>query len=306
MATKNDYSLCCVPPAWKLGRPLHSWQEEALEDFLTGAYLARDHDPVLASAYFTSPMHLEHFKGSICVTGAVGIGKTTLLKRFVEGSTVTEHGKDWPALVLLDNTPNYKTFRVYMMENVRVFMVEDFSNYIDRFLRDITPSAHIHAQIFYREMYQEIWHFAMGARGPWKIVWDRFPIENIVFAQSKLDAGPLFREFWPTKHCLDALKAMIPNDVLICLWNKGTVTEPENDNEVRLAHVRQRARCKFEVDATDDQLWFYQHALQIYERIAGADFISIVDISQHDAAYVVHTALKWTEGFVHDHDTYLK
>lgn len=247
-ADEEESTAVCL--GWTGG----SWkphQRCALDAYETGMYLAKGVEP--SSDYMQTPIDLDLFEGSIAITGAVGIGKSSLCDA-----------------ALFDNcTKIYqgKHIQVHSVKNSKpslIVAVSDFSSYIEQCLRDISENAHFHAAVFYRECYEEIWKFSHENTTPWMILWDRFPLENIIFADSatRFSSALLFEEFWPTEAMLTSLKSLRPSVTVFPIWSADDLTF---DYKKRSEMVLKRARCDFEREhATDDFTWFYKGAWELY------------------------------------------
>lgn len=291
------------PKQWQVlwTSPLKSWQAEALTDFRWGNYLIPsahyDHDPPKALVQFTRPLKTPFLAGSIVVSGAVGIGKSTFLWKVFD--ELKEYGFDpFPF-----SSSAIKLF--YSAKHKRmIVLAEDFSVYIDEHLRDIPPSAHFHAQVFYSEIYRALNEASYLIDVPWLMIWDRFPIENIAFAQSddySKAASTLFREFWPTRTALDGLHSLKPQVAVFPYWAKFNETCPHKeqhggggcecihpDNGKRTEFVKKRDRCRFEIDTAEtDPLWFYTAAIRLYREID----VPCVSINLHDPMLVKNFAI---------------
>jgi hypothetical protein len=238
-------------------------QQEALNDFLNAEFLARGKDPkngVWAKQKFLGP----NFKGTITFSGAVGAGKTTLLFRlmaFFGDMQPTQSDDFWSLYESLHG-------------DFAVFVMKDFSCYINKYLRDIPPSASFHAQVMYRTQVENLIDAAKKLTVPWIIFWDRWILENILFARSEnVDCGLIFRDFWPTSEIVEELQKMAPKKVVMV----APLSKKENgfvlDNAVCETRVTLRDRCQFELDhAKDPSGWFYQSACWLYDKL-GSEII---------------------------------
>lgn len=252
-----------IPVRWRQDVEWLPHQRQAIEDYCFEKYLAVGRTPY--SIELALPMELKHYMGSFCVTGAVGIGKTTALRAFCDS---------YPKAKLAPPTCPMQFVTLYRLEDFDLLKVDDFSTYIEQFLRDITPTAHIHAQVMYREIYRSLWRHSHSSPRPWMLCWDRFPLENILFAREAAPSGALFSEFWPTAVALNGLKKLVPSKVYMPYWpgGKGPNGEILIDDERRIRQVAQRDRCDAELVSKDDQAWFYHGALKLY-KIIGSDII---------------------------------
>ena len=235
-------------------------QKEALEDYALGSYLQKGREP--SSTMFTSPLNLTGFRGSIAITGGVGVGKSTLLDVVLHSMAISrcrvgEYLTEW-------RLPSKEI----------IISVSDFSRFISSNLRDISTSAHFLASVFYREVYRDLFDYLNLMTGtPWRIVFDRFFLENIVFATDPtIDSGPLFRHFWPSECALASLRALMPKQVYVICWLKDD--DYTIDNTMRSKLVQKRNRCDYELATVDDDYgWFYSAALDMYEKCGAAPII---------------------------------
>jgi hypothetical protein len=235
---------------WGKDEELAPHQTIALNDFKLGDYLDKGKNPT--AEFMVLPLRLENFKGSIVISGAVGIGKSSLL-RAVESTMYLFH--------------QGKHLAVFERDGALVISVNDFSSYISKALRDITVNAHFHAAVFYRECYEELWNFNRVHNDlPWLILWDRYPLENIVFGRDPaLDPKLLFAEFWPTKSMWLMLHKLFPSHVYFPTWLKNDGEAVVLDKDKRKELVLKRSRCDFEIaHAEDDFDWFYRAAQHVY------------------------------------------
>ena len=236
-------------PAWF--KPSEGWkwtapQAEALHDYQKGEYLDMGETP--NAPHLRRPLNLQQFGKSFCVSGAVGVGKTTLISKAM-GSAPLIHSARY--------------IRVFRFPSVDILCVSDFSAFISQYLRDLTPSSHYHAGWFYANAYAEIWHYSQIATRRWHILWDRFALENIVFARDPATVPSLiFSEFWPSKTALRGLHSLRPVFVVWPVWLK----KGEFDWSMRTNNILQRRRREFEVEhADEDAMWFYESAFQLYK-----------------------------------------
>ena len=265
---RNITNKIDLPKAWDWSEKLQPWQQDALFDFRFGNYLEFGKDPTTPLTQFTQAPKLKYFLGAITISGAVGIGKSTLLNKVLEE---LDGFAPFPTL-----SPAIRMY--YNREAKRIIVLaEDFSVYIESRLRDIPPSSHIHAQFFYAQIYKAIVAASQIIDCPWLLIWDRYPIENLAFAQEPLDPAALFRDFWPTRIAFDGLHSLMPKVAVFPYWAIKHPGMPFYmvDYSKRSEFVQKRNRCELEVNTRfDKQDWFYKSAIRLYKEI-GVECVGI-------------------------------
>lgn len=256
---------------------LKPWQLAALDDFKTGDYLIHGRDPPNSGSNEELILD-DKFKGSIVVSGAVGVGKTTLLAKVLE----TEGYLPCREFNYMLDLQYSELFWRERTKDV-VVSFSDFSNYISRHLRDIPPnSSFFHAQVMYRSQMDELLKIVkelpklFPPLNTWRLVFDRFPLENIVFATEECNSNLLLSEFWPTKNALNNLKKICPRDIifvaLYCCDEEALIKNhgSKYNDSLRAEHIKKRNRCEFELKmANASSEWFYDAALAVYKHSLG-------------------------------------
>ena len=179
---------------------------------------------------------------SIGFSGAVGVGKTTLMNKIITRLS--------DRLSMPVHQRYTKSGISYITsDKICYIFLPDFSVYIDKYLDDIDPrTSCLHASVFYRSLFEDMENLISGFSNSWNYViyWDRSPIENIVFGTLVNDdyKGLLGPEFWHSISFMKIFKAFMPSVVHVFMI----------DEKLRRERVLGRCRRQFELDCVNGSL----------------------------------------------------
>lgn len=243
-------------------------QHKVITDYIINGKHIEEGNPKHLSLeeWLCKPINFQALSGvSLGVTGAVGVGKSTLMRALFAswGFKKIPYEADYISLYSVTDCFNNKHLFAHIV---------DFSHYIEKRLGNIGPDAHFHASVFYSTVYKELWQLCSknrpvlnGKEIKISLLWDRSMLENLAFARDVIagNEAAVFHGFWPTKAAHSSFLRILPKTVFMVGWWKENNSPPENDNDwykiadfdwpQRSELVRRRARCTFELDHADDQ-----------------------------------------------------